>query len=110
MRSVNPGLSSIEYAGKEMTLADFLIWQENVSQLLEEKVRQEYEEKGYVYTPPGNDRPSFQWVLLRTAQHSLYHTGTITYLRQALGAPKLGSSDSFGEMADSVTTLIKPGK
>ena len=109
MRSADPNLSMMEYASKNMTLVQFMSWQKDVSELLQQKVRQEYEEKGYTYVPPNGERPSFQWVLLRTVQHCIYHSGAITYLRQALGAPKLGQVDTFSQMADSVTSLIDPG-
>ena len=106
MRFAGLETPEIDYAGREMTLEEFSLWQQRVSELLQQKVKQEYKEKGFSYVPPGNEKPSFQWVLLRTVQHAIYHSGTITYLRQAIGAKKLGKSDTFGRMADSVTLLI----
>ena len=73
------------------------------------KIVRECPEEQLQIVPPKDGGPSIAWVVLRTAQHGIYHSGQIAKIRRMIGAEDLPTNpdDLWGKAVDSTLEIIQ---
>ncbi|MCH8905732.1 MAG: hypothetical protein IH840_01480 [Candidatus Heimdallarchaeota archaeon] len=83
------------------SLQEFRIIQNEISEFLSLKLREENLQAGFTYTATDDGPPTVHWIMVRTIQHSIYHSGGISVLRHFVGLPRAEYA-AWEQMVDSV--------
>jgi len=92
-----------QYLGRDTSLDGFLLKQDKHAVKFRERVKKEASKEGWQWKTPNDGTPSYHWSMVRCLQHTIYHTGMISLLRQQVNAPKLeGANQTWAGMVDSI--------
>jgi len=93
---------AIDEVSEEFTLEQFWVKQKELSDHLIIELRNENTTKGFIFLDEKLESiPSFHWIMVRTIQHSVYHSSGISVLRPIVGLPR-GNYTEWESMVDSV--------